>query len=382
MLEVGFIGTGNAGNQLAVQCSEELGIPVLAINSSEKDLETVPDTILKRKITDKDGISHGAGKDRSLAKKFLKDSVMKILKDEEITNMIASLDVVFIGSSTGGGTGSGTAPLIANIIGSTFKDVKVIMIGILPVNGEALSSHVNTLEYLNELYKILSDQTYMLYDNDKLDGMPSYKIMETVNSEIVKDIDVIRCTHNYTTKFDSIDDRDMMRLISFPGRIVISRLEGFNEKATDSNSIEDLIIDNIKKNCHVEVQRDKRIMASGIITNLSQALTENFDNNVPMVRDFMGTPLHAFNHIYVNEDRKQPNNVFYIMSGLSPVNDKINLISDRIEEIEERQKILDSDDALSTVSLKSLSEKIADKAPDDDEENQVNLKDIFGSFGI
>ena len=31
---------------------------------------------------------------------------------------------------------------------------------------------------------------------------------------------------------------------------------------------------------------------------------------------------------------------------------------------------------------KSLSEKIADKEPDDDEESQVNLKDIFGSFGI
>ena len=43
---------------------------------------------------------------------------------------------------------------------------------------------------------------------------------------------------------------------------------------------------------------------------------------------------------------------------------------------------MDSDDALSTVALKSLSEKIADKEPDDDEESQVNLKDIFGSFGI
>ena len=382
MLNVGFIGSGNAGNQLAVLCHERLNIPVLAINSSEKDLETVPDTIPKRKITDKDGISHGAGKDRALAKKFLKDSVMSILKDEEITNMIAELDVVFIASSTGGGTGSGTAPLIANIIASTFKDVKVIMIGILPVNGEALSAHVNTLEYLNELYKILDNQTYMLYDNDKLDGMPSYKIMETVNDEIIKDIDVIRCTFNYTTKFDSIDDRDMMRLISFPGRIVISRLEGFNEKSCDNVTIEDLLIENIKKNSHVEVQRDKRIMASGIITNLSQALTETFDNNLPKVRDFMGTPLHSFSHIYVNEDRKQPNNVFYIMSGLSPINDKINHISDRIEEIEERQKIMDSDDALSTVALKSLSEKIADKEPDDDEESQVNLKDIFGSFGI
>ena len=152
-----------------------------------------------------------------------------------------------------------------------------------------------------------------------------------------------------------------MRIISFPGRIVISRIEDFKEKDVDNKSIEDLIIENIKKNCHVEAQRDKKIMASGIITNLSQQLTEGFDNNVPKVRDFMGDPIHAFNHIYVNDDRKKPNNVFYIMSGLSPINDKINLITDRIEEIEERQRIMESEDALSSVELSSLTDKIADK---------------------
>lgn len=382
MLKVGIIGLGNAGNQVAVLAKEKLNVPAIAINSSEKDLETVPDSIPKKKITDRDGISHGAGKDRSLAKKFLKDSVMGLLKDEDVTTMVANLDVVFIVSSTGGGTGSGTAPLVANIIGATFKDVKVIMVGVLPVNSEALSAHVNTLEYLNELYKVLEGQTYMLYDNDKLANLPSYKIMETVNNEIVSDIDVIRCTYNYTTKFDSIDDRDMMRLISFPGRIVVSRLEAFNEKTCDNQTIEDMLIDNIKRNAHVEAQRDKKIMSSGIITNLSQTLTEVFDNNLPKVRDFMGDPLHAFNHIYVNDDRKQPNNVFYIMSGLTPVNDKINIITDRIEEIEERQKIMEADDALSTVELSVLSNKIADAKTDDDGENQVNLKDIFGSFGL
>ena len=88
MLNVGIIGLGNAGNQVAVLAKEKLNIPVIAINSSEKDLETVPDSIPKKKITDKDGISHGAGKDRMLAKKFLKDSVMKLLKDEDVTSMI------------------------------------------------------------------------------------------------------------------------------------------------------------------------------------------------------------------------------------------------------------------------------------------------------
>lgn len=379
MLEVGIIGLGNTGNQVAALAKEKLGIPVVAINSSEKDLETVPNNIPKKLISDKDGLSAGAGKDRNLAKSYLKDSITNLLKDQEMIDMISPLDVVFVVSSTGGGTGSGTAPLLANILEATFADTKVIMIGVLPVNNEALSAHVNTLEYLNELYKVMDNQTYMLYDNDKCAGMPSYKLLEKVNNEIVKDIDVLRCTYNFTTKLDSIDDRDAKRLISFPGRIVVSRVEDFKEKDTDNMSIEDMLIDNIKKNCHVDAQRDKKIMASGIITNLSQALTEEFDNNIPTVRDFTGDPIHAFNHIYVNDDRKMPNNVYLIMSGLTPVNDKINLISDRIEEIEARQKTLEADDALSAVELNALSSKISDKTKTSDA-TTVDLKDIFSKF--
>lgn len=379
MLEVGIIGLGNTGNQVAALAKEKLGIPVVAINSSEKDLETVPNNIPKKLISDKDGLSAGAGKDRTLAKSYLKDSITNLLKDQEMIDMISPLDVVFVVSSTGGGTGSGTAPLLANILEATFADTKVIMIGVLPVNNEALSAHVNTLEYLNELYKVMDNQTYMLYDNDKCAGMPSYKLLEKVNNEIVKDIDVLRCTYNFTTKLDSIDDRDAKRLISFPGRIVVSRVEDFKEKDTDNMSIEDMLIDNIKKNCHVDAQRDKKIMASGIITNLSQALTEEFDNNIPKVRDFTGDPIHAFNHIYVNDDRKMPNNVYLIMSGLTPVNDKINLISDRIEEIEARQKTLEADDALSAVELNALSSKISDKTKTSDA-TTVDLKDIFSKF--
>ena len=73
---------------------------------------------------------------------------------------------------------------------------------------------------------------------------------------------------------------------------------------------------------------------------------------------------------------KMPNNVYLIMSGLTPVNDKINLISDRIEEIEARQKTLEADDALSAVELNALSSKISDKTKTSDA-TTVDLKDIF-----
>ena len=384
MLNVGIIGIGNTGNQIASLAFEELHIPVIAVNSSEKDLETISNAIPKKLISDANGQSQGAGKNRQLAKKYLKDSIMGFLSAEDVQEFVGGLDILFIVSSTGGGTGSGTSLVMTNVIASMFPDVHVITIGVLPVINEALSAQVNTLEYLNELYGTLENQTYMLYDNDKYANMPSYKMMEFVNSEVVKDIDVLRCTYNYTTKYDSIDEQDMTRLTSFGGRILVARIEDIKEKDLDSATLEDLLIKKIKTCAHVELQRDQKVEATGLIVNLSGTVSAEFDNHLPKVREFIGTPDHDFSHIYINDDRKMANNLFFIMSGLSPVNDRISKISDRIEEIEEKQRIREEENAINTVSISNLSEKIAskDKTKNHKDVKDVNLADIFNKFGV
>ena len=384
MLNVGIIGLGNTGNQIASLAFEKLHIPVIAVNSSEKDLETISASIPKKLISDANGQSQGAGKNRHLAKKYLKDSIMGFLSSDEVQSFICDLDILFIASSTGGGTGSGTSIVMTNIISSMFPDVHVITVGVLPVMNEALSAHVNTLEYLNELYGTLENQTYMLYDNDRCSNMPSYKMMDYVNNEVVKDIDVIRCTFNYSTKYDSIDEQDMLRLTSFGGRIIVARLEDIKERDLDSTTIEDMLVKKIKNCAHVEMQRDQRIAATGLIVNLSDAVSSDFDNHLPKVREFIGAPDHDFNHISINSDRKLPNNVFLIMSGLSVVNDRIAKTSDRIEEIEEKQRIREEENALNDVGLASLSDKIAskDKAKTHKDVQSIDLKNIFDKFGV
>ena len=383
MLNVGVIGLGNTGNQIAALAAEELKIPAMAINSSEKDLETIANKIPKILISDTEGASKGAGKNRALAKSYLKDSILSIISKEDVQTFISGLNVLFLVSSTGGGTGSGTALLMANIISSMFVDTHVIVVGILPVMSEALSSHVNSLEYLNELYGNLENQTYMLYDNDSLYNIPSYKMMDTINREVVRDIDVLRCTYNYTTKYDSIDEQDMKRLISFPGRIMVTRLEDLKERDLDKSSIEDLLISKIKNTNHVELQRDRKVTATGIIVNLSEQVFNDFDNHIPAVREFIGDPDHDFNHLAINEDRKMPNKVFLIMSGMSQVNDRIQKISDRIEEIEEKQKIREEENQLETLGITELSQKISSKdAKKTLDTDKVDLANIFSKFGI
>ena len=383
MLNVGVIGLGNTGNQIAALAAEELKIPAMAINSSEKDLETIANKIPKILISDTEGSSKGAGKNRALAKTYLKDSILSIISKEDVQKFISELNVLFLVSSTGGGTGSGTALLMANILSSMFVDTHVIIVGILPVMSEALSAHVNSLEYLNELYSNLENQTYMLYDNDSLYNIPSYKMMDTINREVVKDIDVLRCAFNYTTKYDSIDEQDMKRLISFPGRIMVTRLEDLKERDLDKSSIEDLLISKIKNTNHVELQRDRKVTATGIIVNLSEQVFSDFDNHIPAVREFIGDPDHDFNHLAINDDRKMPNNVFLIMSGMSQVNDRIQKISDRIEEIEQKQKIREEESQLDTLGINELSQKISSKdAKKTVDVEQVDLSNIFSKFGI
>ena len=380
MLEVGLIGIGNAGNQVATLASEKLGIDVFAINSSRQDFDTIPDSIPKKLIGDE----KGAGKNRSDAKAFLKKQIMDLMSDEDFKNFMVSKEVVYICSSTGGGTGSGMAPILSSIIGNSFKnsdgsDKIIILIGILPTLLEAYSTQVNTLDYLTELYQTLEDPTYMLYDNDKLSKKSTCDMMKSINSSIVDDISVMMGMHTPTTPYASIHEKDMKVILNTQGRIAIASLTDLKEKDLDETTIEDLLINDIKTNTHSELQRDKVVRRTGVITNLSENINSTFNTHIPEIQEFIGSPVEEFEHIYVNSDRKMPNNVFLIMAGLSKINDRIHKINDRIEEIEEAQKGNDEeDDALSEQDVNKLNEKRNYRRSS--ENSDVNLKDIFSRF--
>lgn len=376
MLNVSVIGLGNAGSQVAALAMEKLGVAALAINSSEKDLQTIPSSVPHVLIGD----TKGAGKERSAAKKFLKDSIMSIINDKEL-DKIFDVDVIFVVSSTGGGTGSGASLMFTNIISEVFSDVKVITIGILPTLKEALSTQLNSIEYMQELYKTLDGCTYMLYDNDKLTKLPSTTMMQTINESIVNDIDVIRGTYQMPTKFSSIDEKDMGNIITTRGRIAIASLTDIKEKDLDETTIEDMIIRQFKTNAHCELQRDKIVHRTGVISNLSDRINEKFDSHIPVVQEFIGAPVEEFEHVAINSDRHIPNNIFLIAAGLTQVNDRIRKINDRIEEINELQKQKEEESELGAIDFDEMSGKIERNTTAKSSEN-IDLKGIFSKFDV
>jgi len=382
MLNVGVIGVGNAGNQVCALCASKYPeIPVIAINCSENDMKTLPNSVLKFLIGD----GRGAGKNREEAKTFLEKSIMQLIADENVKKVLSELDLVFIVSSTGGGTGSGISILLTNIINAASqqyeKPVFPISVGILPTLSEALSTQANSLSYLTELYEICESPTYMLYDNEKFSKKSTVEILKGVNERIVEDINVLRCYYNRSTTYNSIDERDAMTLITTPGRIVVGSLIDVKEKdCDDDETLEDKLITDLKKNAHVEMQMDRIVNRTGVIVNLSDAMLSRFDTHIPKIQNLIGSPIEEFEHISINDDRKLPNNVFYIATGLTPIMDRIAKTKDRIDEITEAQKRKEDELDLDKGMLDDIQAKRVYRPKNDDIPEKIDLGAIFDKF--
>lgn len=385
MLNVGVIGIGNCGNQIACLAHKEAQCDVFAINTSENDLSTLPTDIPKKCVGD----SQGTGKNRTAAKQFLKDSIMDLIRDEDFRNFIAEKEVILIVSSMGGGSGSGMAPIMSNIIRDTFRnddgtEMITILVGIMPRLNEGYSTQVNALDYMHELFDVLDAPTYMIYDNNNFAKETSYKVLETVNQQVVEDIKVMQCKYNVATPYDSIDEKDMKTLLSSPGRIVIASILNLKEKDLDETGIEDILIDRIKKSAHAELQRDGVVSRTGLITNLSDRLNSQFDTHIDNVRKFIGEPTEEFLHISVNEDKSLPNNVCLILTGLSKITDRVDKIRDRIEEIETAQQKHEDEVSDSSISADDITKMNAKRGyrKSGSTEAKVDLEGLFDKFGV
>lgn len=375
MLTTGIIGIGNAGSQVASLAVQD-NIEGVVFNTSENDLSTVPDGVLKFPLGD----LKGAGKNRKEAKNFLKDGIKKILGEEKLMSFVKDKDVVFVVSSTGGGTGSGIAPVMTQILKKSFPDTSIILVGILPTLDEAYSTQINTLEYTKELYEKLDNPTYMLYDNDRYKHMRSTTMMmDSINKAIVDDIKILMGMYNYTTKYSSIDEKDMFMIISTSGRIVVTSYTGIKEKDLDKASIDEVLVKNIKSCAHAEIQLDKKIKRTGLIANLSESMIDKFDDNLPALQDAIGSPVEEFRHISINSEKNLPNNVYYIAAGLSPILDRVEKINERVMEIDALNHEEDDTSAvLSAIDIDRANSKREYK--DAGSNSPVNVVGILDDF--
>ena len=147
-LAVSVIGVGNAGGQVANTLHGKF--PVFCINSSEKDLDhrVVQHNIPAFIIGDE---ARGAGKSRDVAKILLKKNGRKLFESKGFIEMVETSDVIFIVGAMAGGTGSGIAPTLYQMLAEMYPKKIFIYYGIMPKMTDSWQALVNTAQCSDEI---------------------------------------------------------------------------------------------------------------------------------------------------------------------------------------------------------------------------------------
>ena len=153
------VGTGGGGNNTIQRISEVgiVGAETIAINTDAQDLlyTNADKKILIGRESTK---GHGAGSEPRLGEEAAREN------EVEIKKMMHGADMVFVTCGLGGGTGTGSAPVIAEVA----KKVGALTVGIvtLPFTMEGHRRYENAVMGLEKMEQIVD--TLIVVPNEKL----------------------------------------------------------------------------------------------------------------------------------------------------------------------------------------------------------------------
>lgn len=153
------IGVGGAGNNAVNRMIEEniVGVEFVCVNTDKQHLKNckAPQCI---QIGEKLTKGLGAGAQPEIGQKAAEES------KEQLTELIKGADMVFVTCGMGGGTGTGAAPIVAQIA----KDMGILTVGIVtkPFKFEAKTRMTNAVSGIERLKEHVD--TLIVIPNDKL----------------------------------------------------------------------------------------------------------------------------------------------------------------------------------------------------------------------
>ncbi len=153
------VGVGGAGNNAVNRMIEEniIGVEFVCVNTDKQHLKTCKAPTIVQ-IGEKLTKGLGAGAQPEVGEKAAEES------REELTDIIKGSDMVFVTCGMGGGTGTGAAPIVAEIS----KSLGILTVGIVtkPFKFEAKQRMSNALNGIDKLKENVD--TLIVIPNDKL----------------------------------------------------------------------------------------------------------------------------------------------------------------------------------------------------------------------
>ena len=205
--KVTFVAVGQAAGNIG-QLLEKEGYAVLYVNTSQEDLDTLEGAKFKYHLPK----GEGCNKDRRKAKQLVIDDFDNIAS--EIDSKAAG-GMVFVMFASGGGTGSGAGPMLADLLIDEGRAVGIVTI--IPAPAESVKSHINSYECFSELERIGGTGACFIIDNAKGDRM-------RLNQEFVEAftsfLDIPRSSRSVE---GNIDKAEAMETLKAHGMAIVAR---------------------------------------------------------------------------------------------------------------------------------------------------------------
>ena len=330
-LNFGFIGVGQCGGNIANEFNK-LGYKSIAINTSNTDLMKLNNIQKNNRLLINTGVQ-GAGKNPEIGRRALEEhieSVMRLIG--QVFN--EDIDMIYVCAGLGGGTGSGIAPLLTQIL--IEQGFEVGMIVTIPSKIESPKVQFVALNAFEELSRIEGMGSLFVVDNAKSIQLPNQMGFKTKYSIINENIAIKLHEINRLTMEASdvaFDARDFHTLIAMRGYAIISSIP--------INDISEL------KETEVLAQNVREALENSIYANteFSQSRGAAFLFELPeggghyiteqavlKMQQELGMPFELFTGIYEQKTRKRDVKLHVVAAGLPFPFDRLEDIQTELEE--------------------------------------------------
>lgn len=248
------VGVGGAGNNIVNRISQMgvKGAQLIAINTDRQHLAIISDDITKILIGESVTRGLGAGGDPSVGRKAAEVS------RQALQNVLAGADLVFVVAGMGGGSGTGAAPVVAQI--AREQGALVISMVTYPFRLERARMEKADQGIL-ELAK--NSDTVIVIDNNRLvelvPNLPMQEAFKVADVIIAKTVQGITETITQPSLIN-LDYADLRAIMTSGGISVISVGEG-----RGVNKVQD-VVEDVLKNTLLDVNTEG---AKGVLIHIT-----------------------------------------------------------------------------------------------------------------
>jgi len=322
----GIVGAGHAGGRLAEQF-HKFGYPVCVVNTAKQDLSLL-DLPEENKLL-LDYALGGAGKDMAIGEAAVAEyeedisALMRKVFNQEV-------DTIFVCVGGGGGTGSGGAPKLINMVARF--GLPIVVLYTLPLSSEGSVTKANAIRALDKIARMSAEgkvNALIIVDNSKIEqlypNIAMAQFWKAANFDIVNSLNMFNTLCRCDTKFDALDPMDFLRIFSTGNCTVFGRIEIPIEIQNGhivmyEDELAKQVLDNLQGSLLADGFNLKETVSGGIIITGP----ENILEQIPAVNvNFMYHQLNnlvgdanIYRGLYRDDDPRPRLTVYTILSGL------------------------------------------------------------------